>query len=133
MSRRTNAARLASQPSQVFCCSRQEAQKLATALRNRFEKENELIQAQIEKDGRIRSPRLAEEFANLTFAGHPDVVNRDYTVSEEEEGRREFVERQSIRRLQSTRDDLVCVIAFGIAGRRRRRESLETLGRRGLI
>ncbi len=51
--------------------------------RDRFEKDNLQLQQQIEQNGRITSPLLAREFANLTFAIHPDVMNRDYMTAGE--------------------------------------------------
>ena len=46
--------------------------------RNAFERSNLQIQSDIEQYGRITDPDLADEFANLIFAEHPDVINRDY-------------------------------------------------------
>jgi len=49
--------------------------------RESFEKDNLQLQQQIEQSSHITSPLLAQEFANLTFAMHPDVMNRDYMMA----------------------------------------------------
>ena len=51
--------------------------------RESFEKDNLQLQQQIEQNGRITSPAIAREFANLTFATHPDVMNRDYMMAKQ--------------------------------------------------
>lgn len=53
------------------------------SMRENFEKDNLQLQQQIEQNRRIVSPLLVREFANLTFAVHPDVMNRDYMMAKE--------------------------------------------------
>ncbi|MFH1593157.1 MAG: hypothetical protein ABID09_00495 [Candidatus Omnitrophota bacterium] len=49
--------------------------------RERFEKDNLQIQQQIEQSSRITNQSLIHEFMNLTFAMHPDIMNRDYMMA----------------------------------------------------
>lgn len=49
--------------------------------RQNFEKDNISLQQQIEQNGHVASQFLAREFENLTFAIHPDVINRDYMMA----------------------------------------------------
>lgn len=53
------------------------------SMRERFEKDNLQIQQQIEQSNNITNQSLANEFASLTFAMHPDVMNRDYAMAQE--------------------------------------------------
>jgi DNA mismatch repair ATPase MutS len=51
-------------------------------MREKFEKDNIQLQQQIEQSGRITNQLLTHEFANLTFAIHTDVMNRDYMMTQ---------------------------------------------------
>ncbi len=53
--------------------------------REKFEKDNLRIQQEIEQSDRITSPTLAKEFTSLTFAAHPEVMNRDYMIGQNPE------------------------------------------------
>lgn len=58
----------------------EEISAFISSARKEFEKVNLQIQQEIEQNGRITSPLLSREFANLTFAIHPHVINRDYMM-----------------------------------------------------
>ncbi|MCX5677689.1 MAG: hypothetical protein NTY76_01075 [Candidatus Omnitrophica bacterium] len=52
--------------------------------RKRFENDNLRIEREVGQGGRIENNSLRLEFANLTFAVHPDVINRDYAMSKKQ-------------------------------------------------
>ena len=51
------------------------------SLQDRFENDNLEIQRNIEQGMPIENPLLAREFVDLTFAKHPDVMNRDFVMT----------------------------------------------------
>lgn len=51
-------------------------------LQEKFESDNLEIENQIKIAGNIKEPILRQEFTNLTFATHPDVMNRDYAMAQ---------------------------------------------------
>lgn len=51
--------------------------------RERFEKDNLQMQQEIERNSLITSPALVREFTDLTFAMHPDIMNRDYMMTKD--------------------------------------------------
>ncbi|MDP2913534.1 MAG: ATP-binding protein [Candidatus Omnitrophota bacterium] len=61
--------------------SPEEISAFIRSMREKFEKDNIQLQHQMEQSGRIESQPFTREFANLTFAIHPDVMNRDYMMA----------------------------------------------------
>lgn len=53
------------------------------SMRERFEKDSLRMQQEIERNSLITSPALVREFTDLTFAMHPDIMNRDYIMAKD--------------------------------------------------
>jgi|GEM_PF-1483475 len=62
----------------------EEVKYAAMASREKYEKEVELVVAEMEEFGFIHSPRLQEIFGNLLFENKIDFINRDFTYPGEE-------------------------------------------------
>ncbi|MDO8525353.1 MAG: hypothetical protein Q7S07_02575, partial [Candidatus Omnitrophota bacterium] len=60
----------------------EEISAFTKSLRERFEKTNLQMQNEVEERGRIITGSLRREFASLTFAKHPQTMNRDYAMAE---------------------------------------------------